>query len=122
MPNIHITPNEEQLLLTFTFNTPQQFAYTVTVNDPNDVELYSGNGQFPGGKTQFPLLKSSQLLGNTLNIAWTIIDPAGAGNKYGAQATVEQNGEDCPASQTIAGNTTSNVKEDFTTGDFVSGN
>ncbi len=118
MADIYIKPTAEQPSLTFTFNTPQQFAYVVKVNDPNDLILFKDKGQYPNGKTQFILPNADTLIGNTLNIEWTISDPAGAGNNYNAQATINQNDQDREATQSIADKTDATVKFDFTTGDF----
>ena len=123
MSDITITPNTDSLDLDFTFDTPQQFGYTINIYDTANgyANLFKDQGQSYGEnkKTHFTIGQASNLIGKNLSIFWIIVDPSGAGNKYSASATISQNGNNCTNSQTISGTTNDNKVEDSSSGNFV---
>ena len=99
---IKVTPNADNLQVELSFLTPQEFFYEIKVMKPDGsvpIDLHGKSGM--SGSSS--LGKAVDLLGSYLLIAWTIIDPAGAGNTYCAHATVSQNGVPCPSPQVCAG-------------------
>jgi len=119
MAKIIIIPNEENLILDFKFYSPQQFFYTVTILNNSTGQIISkSKGQWDG-KTSFLLGKAKDLSGSLLTIDWTISDPAGAGNKFNAEAIVNQNNIDCKEHQTCTGTTNNTITHYPTSGTFI---
>ena len=95
MAEIKVTPNNEDLILNFKFNSPQQFFYNVKVlnNDTGQI-IFESQGQWDG-KKEFVLGKANKLIGSLLTIDWTIIDPAGKDNNFNAEAAIYQDNVKC---------------------------
>lgn len=120
MADITITPNDDDLELDFNFESPQQFSYNIAVvNQKTNQQVFHAKGQWDG-KTKFILGKAQDLLGCQLMIYWTIIDPAGAGNSFSANATVNQHANDCRLPQVCTGVSNATQVYRSTIGTFVS--
>ncbi len=103
MADIHVQPSNDRLILEFDFQTPQQFGYTIILfNKDRNEEVYQQTSQWDQ-QTSFDLGEGDDLIGLYLIIHWTIIDPAGAGNAFSANATIFQNGAPCKARQVCRG-------------------
>ncbi len=119
MADIHVQPDTRQLKLKFQFNTPQQFFYTVTlINRERNQQIFRDKGQWDG-KTQFNLGEADDLIGIYLIIDWTVIDPAGEGHNFNAEAITFQEDEECVAYQKCIGTTTDDAAFQVTVGKFV---
>ena len=119
MADISIIPNDHQLELDFIFNSPQQFSYNIAiVNQQTNQQVFHDKGQWDG-KINFLLGKAQDLLGCQLMIYWVVIDPAGAGNAFNANATVKQDGNACPLPQVCTGVSNATQVYHATIGTFV---
>jgi len=119
MADIKIIPNNEDLILNFNFNSPQQFFYNVAViNKNNDQQIFHASGKWDGTKT-FTLGKAKDMVGLGLIIYWAVIDPAGAGNNFEAEAVVTQNNLECLEHQVCKGITNDNSFPFVNTGTFI---
>jgi len=119
MADILLDPNSDQVTLNFTFNSPQQFYYSVQVLDNTGKQIFHDVGS-SGTKTLFTLGAANNLVGLMLVINWTIIDPAGAGNNYSANATAMQSGQAKNSPQSCSGITTDTHAASLTAGKFTS--
>lgn len=119
MADIHVQPNNQVLKLKFQFNSPQQFFYTVTlINRERNQQIFRDKGQWDG-KTEFDLGEADDLIGIYLIIDWTVIDPAGSGLNFNAEAITLQDDIECVAHQKCTGITTSDAAFQVTVGKFV---
>jgi hypothetical protein len=119
MSKIRIMPDDQDLILTFKFYTPQEFFYTVTIlnNKTGDI-IYKDQGQW-NDKTIFQLGKANYLLGNLLTINWSVIDPAGKDKNFSAEAVVSQNKVDRLDHLTCIGKTNDITTHILSSGLFI---
>ena len=119
MADIHVQPDNRRLTLNFRFNTPQHFSYTITlIKRERDEQLFRDRGDSEG-KTSFDLGEGDDMIGLYLIIDWTVIDPAGAGNDFNAEAVVDQQGVECVAHQRCIGVSNDTAAFVVTIGKFV---
>ena len=120
MDSIKVKQTSNHVNVDFAFNSPQQFFFTVEVADENGDLKFTDKGQWDG-KTHFDVGAGKDLINLYLNIYWGIIDPAGAGNKFDAIATISQNGAICDGAskQQFTGETVDDELSDITFAEFV---
>jgi hypothetical protein len=95
MAKIKIIPDDQNLILTFKFYTPQEFYYTITIlNIKTGDIMYKAQGQW-NDQTIFQLGRADNLIGNILTIHWSVIDPSGKDKNFYAEAVVTQNNTEC---------------------------
>lgn len=119
MADIHLQPNNENVVLDFNFKTPQSFSYNVALvnRDRNQqVREESGNSTNP---TSISLGEADKLIGLYVIISWSIIDPNGAGNRFNAEAVAKQNNHNCDFHQVCTGQTNDNASFVTTVGKFT---
>lgn len=119
MADIILTNDGSSVVLNFAFRTPQAFYYTIEVVDDQLKQYFHATGQWNGAKS-FTLGKSSDLIGLYLDITWTVIDPAGSGNPFYADATAYQNGNAKSNPQVCSGTTSTSPSNLGTSGKFTS--
>jgi hypothetical protein len=118
MADINLKNDGSAVTLDFDFRTPQQFFFTIEVVDDTLKQFLHITGK-SGGPTSFPLGKTDDLIEKFLNIFWTVIDAAGAGNPYDASAAASQNGNAVPNPQVCSGMTSATPSNVGTSGKFI---
>jgi len=119
MAKIKIISNDDNLILNFRFYTPQQYFYSIIIlNNKTGEILYKSQGQWDD-QTSFQIGKAKNLLGNLLTIHWSVIDTAGKGKNFNAEAIVTQNNAECLDHLTCIGKTNDTTTYIPTNGLFI---
>ena len=119
MANITLKNDGSAVMLEIDIRTPQDFNFTVMVVDDTMKQYLHFTGS-SDGPTSFPVGTTDFLIGKYLNIYWTVIDRAGAGNPYSASASAVQNGIKVANPQVCSGTSGTSASNVVTAGQFIS--